>query len=64
MAIAAWVFGVLGGISAVVGIVTATEAVTFLADLPEQFNALFWVALGAVLLLGCIACAMSRREYE
>jgi len=64
MAIAAWVIGVLGGLCAVMGVVTATEAVTFLADLPAQFTALFWVALGAVLLLGCLACLNSRSEYE
>jgi len=64
MAIAALVFGVLGGLCAVMGIITATEAISLLADLPAQFTALFWVALGAALLLGCIACLMSRREYE
>jgi len=64
MAIAALVIGVLGGLCAVMGILTASEAIAFLADLPAQFTALFWVALGAVLLLGCIACLNSRSEYE
>lgn len=64
MAIAALVIGVLGGLCAVMGILTASEVIVFLADLPAQFTALFWVALGAVLLLGCIACLNSRSEYE
>ena len=64
MAILALVFGVLGGLCAVMGIVTATEAVTLLAELPEAFTAMFWLVLGAVLLLACIACAASRTEAE
>jgi hypothetical protein len=64
MAIAAWALAILGGLSAVMGIITATEAIPFLADLPAQFTALFWVALGAVLLLGCLVFKMSRSEYE
>lgn len=64
MAIAALVIGILGGLCAVMGIITAAEVIPLLADLPAQFTALFWVALGAVLLLGCLACLNSRSEYE
>ena len=64
MAIAALVFGVLGGLCAVMGIITATEVIPLLADLPAQFTALFWLALGAVLLLACVAFSVSRGEYE
>ena len=64
MAIAAWVFGVLGGLCALTGILTATEVIPFLAELPVSFDGMFWLTLGAVLLLACIAFADSRTEYE
>lgn len=64
MVIATWILGILGGLCAVVGIITATEAVQLFADLPASFTAMFWLALGAVLLLACIAAAVSRGEFE
>ncbi len=64
MVILAWVFGILGGLCAVMGIITATEAIPLLAELPAAFTAMFWLALSAVLLLACIAAAVSRGEYE
>lgn len=64
MAIAAWVLGVLGGLCAVMGIITATEVIPVLAELPSAFTPLFWLTLGVVLLLACIAFAISRPEYE
>ncbi len=64
MAIAAWVLGGLGGLSAVAGILAATEVVTFLNDLPAAFTPLFWLTLGIVLLLVSIALAVSRTGYE
>ncbi len=64
MAIAAWVLGGLGGLSAVAGILMATEAISFLNDLPAAFTPLFWLTLGIVLLLASIAFAVSRTDYE
>ena len=64
MAIAAWVFGILGGLCTVTGIITATEVVPLLAELPTAFTPIFWLTLGAVLLLACIAFTVSRTEYE
>jgi len=64
MAILAWLFGILGGLCAAAGIVTATEAVPALDELPSAFTPMFWLALGAVLLLACIAFSVSRTEYE
>jgi len=61
MAIAAWIFGILGGLCAVMGIITAAEVITLLN---AEFTAMFWLALSAVLLLACIAAAISRSEYE
>lgn len=61
MAIAAWVFGILGGLCAVMGIVTAAGLVTLLNT---EFTAMFWLGLGTVLLLASIAAAMARSPYE
>lgn len=61
MAIVAWIFGILGGLCAVMGIITAAEIITLLG---AEFTAMFWLALSAVLLLACIAAAVSRSEYE
>jgi len=61
MGILAWVFGILGGLCAVMGIVTAAGVDTMLS---EEFSSSFWLALGAVLLLSCIAAAVSRTSYE
>ncbi|MFC2073006.1 hypothetical protein ACFLUU_10000 [Chloroflexota bacterium] len=61
MAIVAWVFGIIGGLCAVMGIITAAEVIP---SLGAEFTAMFWLALGAVLLLACIAAAVSRDSYE
>jgi hypothetical protein len=61
MAILAWVFGILGGLCAVMGIITATGIITLLG---AEFTVMFWLTLSAVLLLACIAAAISRSEYE
>lgn len=63
MAILAWVFGILGGLCAVMGIITAAE-VEVIEQLGAEFTAMFWLTLGIVLLLACIAAAVSRSEYE
>ena len=64
MVIAAWVLGILGGLSAVAGILAATEIISVLNELPAAFTPIFWLTLGAVLLLACIALVVSRTEYE
>ena len=61
MAILAWVLGIVGGLCAAMGIVTAAEVDTLLG---AEFSAIFWLALAAVLLLGCIATVVSRSSYE
>ncbi len=62
MTILAWIFAILGGLSAVMGVITAAEVIT--VDIGEAFTAMFWLTLGAVLFLACIAAAVSRSEYE
>ena len=64
MGILAWVLGILGGLSAVMGIVTALDVIPLLGELPEGLNTMFWMVLGAILLLACIAALQSRTEYE
>ena len=64
MAILAWVLGILGGLCAVMGIIIAVDVIEFLDKLPADFNAMLWMVLGAILLLGCIASLLSRSEYE
>ncbi len=61
MGILALILGSLGGICAVIGIVTAAEV-----NLPlgAGFTPMFWLTLSAVLLLGCVAAAVSRTSYE
>ena len=61
MGMLAWIFGIFGGLCAVMGIVTAAGIDTMLS---AEFSATFWLSLGAVLLLACIAAAVSRTSYE
>ncbi|MFC1988070.1 hypothetical protein ACFLVH_06010 [Chloroflexota bacterium] len=62
MGILACIFGILGGLSAVMGIITATGVIP---SPGAEFTTMFWLTLGAVLLLGSIACAVSRSgSYE
>ena len=61
MGVSAWIFGSLGVLCAVMGIVTAAGVDTLLG---AEFTAMFWLALGAVLLLACIAFAVGRSGYE
>ena len=64
MVILAWTLGTLGGLCAVMGIITATETIPALAQLPEAFTAMFWLTLGVIFILSCIAAVLSRSEYE
>ena len=64
MAILAWILGILGGLCAVMGIVTALDMVEFLNSFPADFNTMFWMVLAAILFLGTIASLLSRTEYE
>ena len=61
MGILAWVFGGLGGLCMVMGILTATEVVPLLG---AALDTMFWFVLSVILLLACIAFAVSRGGYE
>ncbi len=61
MGMSALIFGILGGLCAVWGIVTATEVVPEYAGLTWMF----WLVLSGILLLGSIAFAVGRGSgYE
>ena len=62
MGIAAWVCGIVGGLCAVVGVLTAAKGI--IPETTPEFTAMFWLTLGVVLLLGCIAAAISRAGSE
>ena len=60
MGVLAWTFGALGGLCAVMGIITAVAVIREVAALTWTF----WLVLSAILLLVCIAFAVSRGGYE
>ena len=61
MGMSAWILGILGGLCAVWGIVTATEVVSEYAGLTWMF----WLVLSGILLLACIAFTVGRGSgYE
>lgn len=60
MATTAWVFGIIGGLCAIMGIITASGVIPLIG---AGFTAMFWLALSAIWLLACIAAAVSR-SYE
>lgn len=61
MGILAWIFGILGGLCAVMGIVTAAAVVP---PLGAEFTSMFWLVVAAILLLASIAFAVGRAGYE
>ena len=60
MGILAWIFGILGGLCAVTGIITAVAIIPEVAAL----SWMFWLVLSAILLLVCIAFVLGRSGYE
>lgn len=64
MGILAWVLGSLSGLSGVMGLIVATEAIPALADMPDQMTATFWLLLAILFMLGCLASINSRSGYE
>ncbi|MBA7715323.1 hypothetical protein ES703_124364 [subsurface metagenome] len=60
MGMSAWICGILGGLCAVWGIITATEVVSEYAGLTWMF----WLVISAILLLASIALAVGRGSSE
>ena len=57
MGITAAIIGGIGGLCAVLGIVTILEVPLYLGD---QFTWMFWFVLSAILLLASIALSVGR----
>ena len=57
MGILALLFGMLGGLCMVMGIITAAEV---LEPLTDAFTGMFWLVLGGVLFLASIASSGGR----
>ncbi len=56
MGMSAWIFGILGGLCAVMGILMATAVVSEFAELTWMF----WLALSGILLLASIAFTVGQ----
>ena len=61
MSIIAAIAGAIGGLCAVMGIITAAGVIPLITP---QFTWMFWFVLSAILLLGSIAIALGRGGYE
>jgi len=61
MGILALVLGIIGGLCAVMGIITAAGVVPLVG---AEFTWLFWMVLAGVLLLATIASLLGRSPYE
>ena len=59
MVLLALIFGALGGVGAVIGILTAVEVMPTFTD---ELTWMFWFVLSAILLLASIALGRSGRE--
>ena len=57
MGTAAWIIGIIGGLCAIMGIVTAAGITE---PLDTEFTWMFWFVLAAILLLATIAFAVGR----
>ena len=51
------IVGAIGGLCAVIGIITAAKVIPLIGD---EFTWMFWFVLSALLLLGSIALGLSR----
>ena len=60
MGLLAWILAILGGLCAVMGIITAVEVISEV----EALTWMFWLVLSGILLLGCIAAAVGRGGTE
>ncbi len=60
MGISAAIIGAIGGLSAIMGIVTAVKVIPFVMT---ELTWMFWFVLSAILLLASIALAQGR-SYE
>lgn len=55
------IIGSIGGLSAVMGIITAAQIIPLIG---AEFTWMFWFVLSAILLLASIALSLGRGGYE
>ncbi len=61
MGILALILGLIGGLCAVMGIITAAGVVP---SLGAEFTVMFLLVLAGILLVACVASLLSRSSYE
>ena len=61
MGFLAFILGILGGLSAVMGIITVAEVIPLIG---AEFTWMFWFVLAVILFLATIACLVARGGYE
>ncbi len=61
MGVASAIIGGIGGLCAVMGIITAAKVIP---PIMPEFTWMFWLVLSAILLLASIAFALGRSGYE
>lgn len=64
MATLALILGLIGGMCALMGIITAAEVVSLNVGISALANWTFWLAVSGVLFLATIACASGRGRLE
>jgi len=64
MGVLAWILGILGGLCAVMGILTAVEVAPEFVAGADWTTWGFWLALAVVLLVGSVAAAVGRGGAE
>lgn len=60
MSIIAAMLGAIGGLAAVMGIITALEVIPMVTS---QLTWTFWLSLSAILFLAAIVLLLGREEY-
>ncbi|MFC1935015.1 hypothetical protein ACFLXZ_01720 [Chloroflexota bacterium] len=61
MGLAAAIIGTIGGLCAVMGVITAAEVIQ---PIMTEFTWMFWLVLSAILFLASIALALGRSNQE
>ena len=61
MGFLAFLFGIIGGLCAVMGIITAAEVIPLIGT---EFTWQFWFSLAVILVLGTISCLVAQSRYE
>lgn len=66
MGVLALILGLLGGLCAVMGIISAVEVIPALEVIPVlgALDWMFWLVLAGILFLACIAVSVARSGYE